>query len=277
MSGFRTVLFDFFGTLTTAIHRGDAHITIARQLGCAPGAFMAALDRSFLIRARGGYGPPVEALRRVARDAGGTPGDDALVAAAAARVDAVRADIRLRADAVPVLAELRRRELHTGVVSDCCHELPLLLPGLVLAPLLSTCVYSIEQAACKPDPRMYLAACERLGVRPQECLYVGDGGSRELSGAEAVGMTAVRLAAPDLAGHLRFDADDTWTGPQISALSDSVALLDGVPDAPARPRPNRVTTSRWTDAGRRSDRAAEETARHRRTASPLRAGQWTAR
>jgi putative hydrolase of the HAD superfamily len=273
MSGFRAVLFDFFGTLTAAIERGIAHANIARQLGCAPAAFHAELDRSFPIRARGGYGSAVEALRRVARDAGGSPDDDQLVAAAAARVDAVRADTRLRAEAVPVLAELRRRGLHTGLISDCCDELPLFLPALPLAPLLSTCVYSIELAACKPDPRMYLAACERLGVRPQECLYVGDGGSRELSGAEAVGMTAVRLAAPDLAGHLRFNPDEGWVGPQIGTLSESLALLDAA-EAPAR---FGVTIARWTDVGRRSDRVPAEAAPHRRTASPLPAGRWTAR
>ncbi len=47
---------------------------------------------------------------------------------------------------------------------------------------------------------MYETACAHLGVDPGECLYVGDGGSQELSGATAVGMTAFRLTAPDLAG-----------------------------------------------------------------------------
>jgi putative hydrolase of the HAD superfamily len=276
MSGFRAVLFDFFGTLTAAVQRGGAHADIARRLGCAPAAFLAELDRSFPIRARGGYGSAREALLRVARDAGGAPDDDHLTAALAARVDAVRADTRLRAQAVPVLAELRRRGLLTGLVSDCCDELPLFLPALPLAPLLSTCVYSIELATCKPDPRMYLAACERLDVAPQECLYVGDGGSRELSGAEAVGMTAVRLAAPDLGVHLSFNPDDGWDGPQIGSLSESVTLLDAAGSENRLVR-NGVTLARWADVGRRSDRVAAEAGHHHRTASPLPAGRWTAR
>ena len=59
---------------------------------------------------------------------------------------------------------------------------------------------------------MYAETCDRLGIDPTACLYVGDGGSHELSGATAAGMTAVRLAAADLAGHLAFDVDREWVG-----------------------------------------------------------------
>lgn len=40
----------------------------------------------------------------------------------------------------------------------------------------------------KPDPAIYLLACRRLGVAPEDCVFVGDGGDRELEGAAAVGM-----------------------------------------------------------------------------------------
>jgi manganese/iron transport system permease protein len=40
---------------------------------------------------------------------------------------------------------------------------------------------------------IFLLACERLGVRPADCLYVGDGDGNELHGATAVVMRAVRL------------------------------------------------------------------------------------
>jgi putative hydrolase of the HAD superfamily len=216
------VLFDFFGTLTTAVHRGPAHANIARWLGCDPAAFAAELDRSFGVRARGGYGPPADALRRVIRGAGGRPSERRVAVALSARSAAVRADTRLRPDAVPVLAALRDRGVLTGLVSDCGPELPLFLSTLPVAPLLSTCVYSVEIGACKPHPKMYLTACARLGVEPADCLYVGDGGSRELTGARAVGMTAVRLAAPDLVRHLQFDRDTAWTGSAAPSLTAAV-------------------------------------------------------
>jgi putative hydrolase of the HAD superfamily len=229
MSPYRAVLFDFFGTLTCSVQRGPQHAAIARSLGCDPDALVAVLDRSFHARARGRFGSAEATLRWASRQAGGDPGRDTVRAAQAARVDALLTDTRLRPDAVATLRALRRRGLRTAVVSDCTYELPAFLPRLPVAPLLDARVFSVEVGRCKPDPAMYLTACRRLGVPPRECLYVGDGGSRELTGARAVGMTAVRLAAPDLGNHLVFDADLDWPGPSVTSLDEAVGLVDQVP------------------------------------------------
>jgi putative hydrolase of the HAD superfamily len=36
----------------------------------------------------------------------------------------------------------------------------------------------------KPDPRIFQLACKRLGLQPEDCLYVGDGGSNEFTAAK---------------------------------------------------------------------------------------------
>jgi putative hydrolase of the HAD superfamily len=226
MCPYEAVLFDFFGTLTQAVSRGRAHTHLARWLGCDPRLFTAVLDRTFVERARGGYGSASQSLRRVAETVGVRPTRAQLAAVLPARIEAVRADTRLRAEAVPVLRAVRARGLRTGLVSDCGYELPRYLPELPIAPLLDTCVYSVEVGACKPDRRMYLTACRRLGVAPDRCLYIGDGGSQELSGARAVGMTAVQLTAPDLAGHLRFNGEHGWTGRTAGTLTEAIRYLD---------------------------------------------------
>lgn len=77
----------------------------------------------------------------------------------------------------------------------------------------------------KPDPRIYHLACSRLEVLPQQCLYVGDGGSQELTGASRVGMHAILLSqGQGHDGSVRYDAD-VWDGPSISTLSELVGLL----------------------------------------------------
>ncbi|BAL92773.1 putative haloacid dehalogenase-like hydrolase [Actinoplanes missouriensis 431] len=229
MSAYRAVVFDFFGTLTRSVQRGPQHADIARSLGADPEAVTGVLNRTFRARACGRYGSAEATLRWVIEQAGGRPRPGAIRAAMPARIDALRADTQLRSDAVSALTAIRGRGVRTAVISDCTHELPAFLPGLPVAPLLDAQIYSVELGVCKPDPEIYLAACDRLGVAPSDCLYVGDGGSHELTGAAAVGMTPVRLAAPDLASHLVFDADTNFAGRTVRSLTDVLALLRHTP------------------------------------------------
>jgi putative hydrolase of the HAD superfamily len=231
MPTYRAALFDFFGTLTRSVRRGPQHADIARSLGCDPDVVVDVLDRSFRARARGLFGSAEATLRWVSEQAGANPDRRQLHAALGARVDALRADTALRPDAVRALQQLRDRGIRTAVISDCTHELPVFLPELPIAPLLDTAVYSVQVGRCKPDPMMYLTACWQLDVPPEDCLYVGDGGSRELSGAADLGMTAVRLDAPDLVDHLVFDPDLSWSGPSVRSLSDVLTIVDRVPVA----------------------------------------------
>jgi len=237
MPHFRAVVFDFFGTLTRPVRRGPDHLAIARILGCDPATMIALLDASYYRRASGDLGSAEDNLRWIAAKAGATPSDADIQLALASRMRAVQHDTELRPEAVAVLWALRLRGLRTAVLSDCTHELPALMPRLPIAPLLDATVFSVEEGVCKPDPGIYRSACERLGVPPDECLYVGDGGSRELTGASAVGMTAVRLAAPDLADHLVFAADVDWRGATIDEL---VGVLDVVDHGLRAPVPGRM-------------------------------------
>lgn len=224
----RAVLFDYFGTLTRAVRQGPAHRRMALRLGCDPDEWLTLMAQTFYLRASGRLGDPATVLGFLARHLGAAPCERTLRRVLVERVGAVGTDGPLRPQAVAVLRALRRRGLRTAVVSDCWYELPVLLPRLPVHRLLDTCVFSVQVGRCKPDPAMYLTACERLGVLPRECLYIGDGGSRELTGAQAVGMAALRLAAPDLAEHLSFAFDETFSGPSVTSLDDLLPLLDGL-------------------------------------------------
>jgi len=50
----------------------------------------------------------------------------------------------------------------------------------------------------KPDPRIYHLACEQLRVAPADAVFLDDIGSN-LKAARALGMTTIRVAAPDAA------------------------------------------------------------------------------
>jgi epoxide hydrolase-like predicted phosphatase len=51
-------------------------------------------------------------------------------------------------------------------------------------------ILSFEHGMIKPDPRIYLLAAKRLGVKPDECVFIDDA-QRHCEGAKAVGMQAI--------------------------------------------------------------------------------------
>jgi putative hydrolase of the HAD superfamily len=137
-----------------------------------------------------------------------------------------RLGLEPRAEALETLAWLRSTGYRIGVISNCSNEVPLLWPHTSLAHLVDTAVFSCLERVRKPDPRIYQAACFRLQVSPEACLYVGDGGSNELTGAAAVGMRAIGLCVPD---EDAYDVErlgrQPWSGPTISRLGELRELL----------------------------------------------------
>ena len=60
-----------------------------------------------------------------------------------------------------------------------------------LAGLFDTVIFSCSVRLVKPEPQIYRLALDRLGVRAQDAVFIGDGGDHELDGAKAAGLTTV--------------------------------------------------------------------------------------
>jgi putative hydrolase of the HAD superfamily len=130
--------------------------------------------------------------------------------------------------ALTTLRWLRAGGYPTGLISMCAPDTPALWRASPLAGLIDVAVFSSDVGLRKPEPEIYLHACERLGVEPAACLYVGDGSYGELSGAAALGMRAVLVLDPavDLRTIHRPEAEE-WTGLRISSLREVRRLLHG--------------------------------------------------
>jgi putative hydrolase of the HAD superfamily len=221
--GLTAVVFDFYGTLTPVSAPGswaDHVARLAALLGVSPGALDEALDASYPERATGKLGDARQTLRTLAARLGADPPEDKLDEAYRMRQRIQESLMRLRPEAVPVIEALRERGLRIGLVSDCTSELPNAWPRLPVARLVDAPVFSCVEGTRKPDPRLFRAVAERLRADPAGCLYVGDGGGRELTGSSAVGMHAVLLAGPDWPGYRVYDREDGWKGSRISSLTE---------------------------------------------------------
>jgi putative hydrolase of the HAD superfamily len=126
-----------------------------------------------------------------------------------------------RSDALPTLDELRRRGHLLGMISVCTEDVPEVWDETPLGRQFDATVFSCDVGVSKPDRRIYEIACERLGVEPADCLFVGDGANDELPGAERAGMTALQLRAP---GEQLTPDGEAWTGASVETLSEVVEL-----------------------------------------------------
>ncbi|QHC22243.1 HAD-IA family hydrolase [Streptomyces sp. GS7] len=89
-------------------------------------------------------------------------------------------------DAAGVLAELHRRGIRTGVVSNIGWDLRPVLRAHGLDRYLDACVLSYEHGRQKPDPALFALACRELGLAPAGVLMVGDDRTAD-GGATALG------------------------------------------------------------------------------------------
>jgi len=101
----------------------------------------------------------------------------------------------LAPDIHETLAKLRQRGVRTGIVSNFDYRLPRILDAFGLTPLLDVVLLSADVGAAKPDPRIFAAAVERLGVEASEAVYVGDDADDDIAGARAAGLRGIDVTS----------------------------------------------------------------------------------
>lgn len=97
------------------------------------------------------------------------------------------------ADTAPTLRALRERGVSIGIVSNVPRELATIFAAHGLDTYVDAYTHSYEVGAEKPDPRIFLAACAKLGVEPGEALMVGDHAIAD-GGALEAGLDFLHLA-----------------------------------------------------------------------------------
>lgn len=123
---------------------------------------------------------------------------------------------------VSLLRELKERGYKIGLISNCFLEEAEAIRGSVLAPYFDAMLLSCEQGVQKPEREIFERCLAALSVAPEECLYVGDGGSMELETARSFGMNPLQ------AGWFVRNQQENWRKEGFEAAEEPEEVLRNV-------------------------------------------------
>lgn len=227
---YQAVIFDLFGTLVPNFSEREYHqvvVKMASILSAPEDEFWQLWKASFNQRALGILPDLESQIRSVCRQLGQEVNGDKMREAARVRFDYEKQATIPRPEAIKTLSALKSRGVKIGLISDCSSEVPAIWNDLPLAPFFDVTIFSCSVGLRKPDPRIYHLALQQLEVGPENCIYIGDGSSRELPGASEVGMQAAQLRIPgeDNPDVYKIDSEE-WQGRIVTSLWEVLALVE---------------------------------------------------
>lgn len=226
---YKAVVFDLFGTLVANFSRSEYDNVLAEMAAIlqAPSEeFSQKWLGSFRERTTGILPTPRANIEYLCEQLGINPGEARIKHALQTRLNLTIRTMVPKPGSVETITKLKSDGYKIALISDCSSEAPTVWKDTPLAPLFDVTVFSCEAGMKKPNPRIYRIATDQMGVEPQDCLYIGDGSSRELTGAREAGMHPILIRHPDEVVDAHFiEREDNWEGPRITHLREVLNLV----------------------------------------------------
>ena len=197
----RAVLFDLGGTLVDEADY-EAWAALARRVYLDLDAdtiahFVGEVQREVDATPTGLPQPEavVEFWRRVLARAAGREVDRATAARYWGMLHEAEGPVRLFSDVRRCLDQLKGEHRALGVVSNSTSEAAVrrILDRTRILEYFDRVVSSGTEGVAKPDPEIFRRATSRLGLKPQEAVYVGNLPVTDARGAAAAGLHGVWL------------------------------------------------------------------------------------
>ncbi|HEX2986815.1 MAG TPA: HAD family hydrolase [Chloroflexota bacterium] len=223
---FKAVLFDLYDTLIWLDSERSANWR--RQLAAAAGvdldrfsvAWRRTVNDRMLGKGSGLAGHLSEALSEL-----GVPHDAELVAKLVS-IERRRLEecVHLYPSTIPVLRELSLRGYKLGLISNISDGASVPITYLGLDLCFDDMILSHEVGILKPDPAIFVLACDRFDVAPAKTIFVADGGFGELDASRGLGIYSVLVEqehqSRDYGASQEYDL-------KIHDLAELLAILPG--------------------------------------------------
>ena len=189
----KAVIFDMFETLVTLIGKRYLSPDMAEDAGVSVDVFQRIWWESEYERSSGKRTTAeciADTLKRLGRYS-----DELCDTMIKKRIETkieVFKEESLHPHVIPMLKALKEKGIKIAVISNCYDEEVVTIRNSCLFSYIDVPILSYEQGVCKPEKLIYDRCLAELGLSAGECLYVGDGGSKELYAAKDAGMHPVQ-------------------------------------------------------------------------------------
>ena len=231
---YSAVIFDLFGTIIRDIN-GPPYDRVVQQMASVLSVAYADFSRLWFAtvneRNVGHFLTNTDNVKHICQQLGVSVSEEQLSSAAEMRYNLAKQSMMApRAGSLDALFKLREKNYKIGLISDYSPSEPKVWADTPFEPLFDVTVFSCLVNMKKPDPEIYKLAANQLNVKCTDCLYVGNGGSNELSGAFATGMYPVLILPEQNAGSYLIPSNEIKEfaqihGKIISSLEEVLSLV----------------------------------------------------
>jgi putative hydrolase of the HAD superfamily len=130
----------------------------------------------------------------------------------------------LREGIPELLDHLHARGLHLGLAANQQHSIIAQLDARGIGRYFRHREASGTHGLCKPDVRLFLRACDGLGVQPVECIMVGDRIDNDVVPAKLLGMRTVLFRT----GHHHAQQPRSWEERPDVEVHDGAGLARAI-------------------------------------------------
>lgn len=124
----------------------------------------------------------------------------------------------------PVLETLKANGIGTGLISNWDLNCRQVLKENGLYDYLNPIIVSSEEQVEKPEQRIFEIALEKAGVKPEECIYVGDNYYDDAVGSAKLGIKCYIINPADYLGIEEIKGTDTEIIADIREVLDKLGF-----------------------------------------------------
>jgi putative hydrolase of the HAD superfamily len=232
------VVFDFYGTLAETRDWGPSWEQLIEEMGYALDPDVKdrwwndgidGIEHDEHSRSRDHYVAWQQARVRSMLDAYRIPACDQDILIARVREIGGHRRIEAYDEVIDVLAELRAAGFALAICSNWDWDLLEALESAGINDAVDVTVSSAWVGARKPHPRIFRHTVDRLGIAPEETLFVGDTWTCDVDGPRAAGLRPVYLRRPHF-GPDHTAPTDHHEQDDVHRAHDLRAVLDLVGD-----------------------------------------------